>query len=102
MDALLGDPDIELAGYQPSFEDLESGLFLFNHRSCASTLAIAAREFRPLYGGPVLASRSAQPDACPSYCQHQSDLTSCPVECECAYVRDVAEAIRNWRKRAPA
>ena len=38
-DSFLEDPDIDLVGYQISFEDLVAGHFLFNH-TCKGTLGI--------------------------------------------------------------
>ncbi len=49
----LEDAGLELVGYQVDFQELSLGLFLFNHRSCQTTLAIRAQSFRDLYDGPV-------------------------------------------------
>lgn len=94
----LADPATELIGYQINFENLQLGLFLFNHAVCKTTLAIAASQFRDLYGGPVLHDRLTGTEQCPGYCLHQDALEACPAQCECAYVRQVMQVIRAWKK----
>ena len=47
MDAFLGDPRIEIIGYQAHFEELKLGIFLFNH-ICKATLAIQVDKFKHL------------------------------------------------------
>ena len=41
-DEFLGDENLRLIGYQPDFDSLEFGLFLFTHevKSCGSSLAM--------------------------------------------------------------
>jgi hypothetical protein len=96
-DRFLGDPGIRIIGYQVSFEELTEGIFLFNH-SCKSTLAIKAEAFIDLYQGPNWTRRAAGSEDCPEYCLKQEELTSCPVDCECASVREVIQLIREWPK----
>jgi hypothetical protein len=93
----LGDPDITLIGYQVNFTRVEAGIILFNH-TCKGTLAIHANDFKDLYDGPIFTQRAAGTDQCPDHCQHQRNLQACPVECECAYVRNILQIIRNWPK----
>ena len=94
----LRDPKIALVGYQVNFEDLEFGLFLFNHESCRTTIAIRSGLFRDLYNGPILKERITGSEQCPEYCLHQNNLNPCPEKCECAYVRDVLQIVRRWPK----
>ncbi len=96
-DDFLGDPNMELIGYQANFDELETGLFLLNH-SCHATLAIQASEFRDLYDGPVFAARATGSDECPGYCLRKNELRPCPTECECAYVREIIQVIKGWTK----
>ncbi len=92
----LNDKNIDLVGYQVHFEELALGIFLFNH-TCRTTLGINAKEFTDLYDGPVFTENVARGEQCPDYCLDQSNLMSCAVKCECAYVREVLQIIRSWR-----
>jgi len=94
---LLEDPDISLLGYQVSFEELEAGLFLFNH-SCNNTFAIEAGEFTHLYDGPIFKERATGTEECPGYCLNKCELQPCLAHCECAYVREVLQIIKDWPK----
>lgn len=101
LDEFLSDPAVEFAGYQVNFEDLKGGLFYFSHTLsvCGTTLAVPVREFTGLSPRPVLSSQGKQPDGCPGLCVRQGSLDPCPVECECFWVREVIEIIRNRKKR---
>lgn len=99
-EAFLSDPRLEVMGYQADFKSLETGLFLFNHRAprCGTTLAIEASSFVDLVAGPIYASPMTGTEECREYCLTPEELRPCPAECECAYVRDVLQVIRNWKK----
>lgn len=95
---LLEDPGVRVVGYMSNFEELELGLFLFNHTGCGTTFGIHAKEFVDLYEGDVFEQRLTNSDACPAYCGNKEELMPCPAKCECAYVRDVLHRIANWEK----
>ena len=97
---LLADPSAPVIGYQVNYDDPEKGLFLFNHDApqCGTTMAVAAGEFTDLHDGPRFKQRRDD-TVCPGQCLHKDDFNPCPVECECAYVRDVLNKVRNWDKR---
>ena len=97
-DEFLRDISIQLIGYQANFIDLELGYFLFNHMICKSTIAIPADQFRDLYGGPVFAARMTGSESCPGYCLQEAVLDPCQQKCECAYVREIMNIIREWPK----
>jgi len=97
-DAFLGDPQLEVVGYQVDFSDLLLGFFLFNHRTCESTIAVPAGLFRDLYDGPVFSQRATGTEDCPEYCLRKSELSPCPAKCECAYVREILQIVRRWPK----
>lgn len=97
---LLADPNIELVGYQVNFGTLELGLILFNHKACRSTLALHARLFRDLYEGPVFAERRTGEAECPRFCLRADELGACAARCECAYIREILQIIREWPKAA--
>ena len=89
-DDLPRDPEVHIIGYQAHFEDLKLGLFLFNH-SCNGTFAIAAEEFIDMYQGPVFDKKLTNTAECPGYCRHQKSLEPCPLQCECAYIREIIQ-----------
>jgi hypothetical protein len=93
---LLADPSLRLVGYQVHFEQLELGLFLFNHLSCGTTIAVRAGLFRDLYKGPAYSVCMAGQGDCPEYCLRKDDLKACTVQCECAYVREIMQVILGW------
>ena len=97
-DEFLGDPEIELTGYQAHFQELRTGLFLFNH-NCRATLAMNLEDFIDLCDGPIFSSHKVAPADCPRYCLNQRELRPCPVECDCHYVRDLIQILKNWSKR---
>ena len=97
LNTFLGDPAIEIIGYQVHFEELETGLLLFNH-SCHATLAIQVDKVRHLYDGPIFQERMTGGEDCPGYCLHEDALQSCPAHCECAYVREIIQRIKTWVK----
>ena len=94
----LDDPRLEIIGYQAQLEELTAGIFLFNH-SCHGTLGIPAGCFEDLYSGPIFTPRATNTEECPGHCLQECDLDPCPVQCECAYVREIIQIIRNWPKR---
>ena len=94
--AYLSDPEIHMIGYQVNFEDLQLGFFLFNHMSCATTLAIHAAQFIDLYEGPVYSQSKTGTDECDEHCLHKNDLEPCGSQCECAYVREIIQIVKSW------
>jgi len=97
----LSDPEVGLIGYQAHFEELKAGLLLFNH-SCRTTLAIEVECFQDLYAGPIFQQRATGGPRCLGYCLSRSELRPCPAQCECAYVREILQIVRNWPKRKAA
>ena len=93
----LNDADIEIIGYQVNCTRLLAGYFMFNH-DCKGTLTIPAEHFQDLYDGHIFSERATGKDECKEYCLQESELRPCPVECECAYVREIISIIKNWPK----
>jgi hypothetical protein len=91
----LSDPDVALIGYQVNFSHLLAGFFLFAH-SCATSLAVRAAEFADLYDGPIFEKPLTGSDSCPGYCLRKDELDSCSARCECAYVREILQIIKDW------
>lgn len=96
-DSFLKDPEIEIIGYQANIKKPEKGFFLFNHRSsdCGTTLSIGVSSFVDFYEGTVYHSNLHGSDGCSELCLHQSVLSECPAECECAYVREVLQILKE-------
>lgn len=101
-DDFLGDPMVELVGYQVHFEDLETGLFLFNHLlpTCGTTLSLPVGDFTDLHDGPVFTGKLRDSEACPGHCLRRDGLDACSAHCECAYVSEILQIIRRWKKTA--
>ena len=93
-DDFLKDPALELIGYQANFENLKLGLFLFNH-DCKGTLSVNAEKFLDLYDGNVFSQRVTGTNDCPEHCLITENLSPCPAICECAYIREVLQIIKN-------
>jgi len=91
----LSDPAVTIVGYQPHFEDLELGFFLFNHSECGSTVSLQVSDLSSLFPGPVFSEARAEWSDWPEFCLRADELRSCPVQCECAYVRDMIELIES-------
>ena len=94
----LEDASLELIGYQVNFTSLEAGIFLFNH-DCNSTLAIKAHDFQDLYHGPIFKERATGGPECTGKCLYEDDLSLCPAQCECAFVREILQLVRKWPKK---
>ncbi|MBU1043134.1 MAG: hypothetical protein KJ915_01895 [Candidatus Omnitrophica bacterium] len=96
--SFLADSTLAIHGYQVDFEDLVSGLFLFTHSDCGTTMAIRAEKFTDLYSGQIFETCCKGSAECPQYCLLKDELRPCPVKCECAYVREVLQIIKAWPK----
>jgi hypothetical protein len=97
-DEFLQDENTQLVGYQANFSHLELGYFLFNHLTCKTTIAIPAGLFKDLYAGPVFSQRLTGSEVCHGYCKEMEVLEPCENQCECAYIREIVQLIRNWPK----
>lgn len=91
------DEAIEVNGYQASFEAPEEGLVLVTHNAgqCQTTLAMVARELRPLYDGPDYPERKALTDECSRHCLYEGKLEVCEAECDMAWVRRALQYLRR-------
>lgn len=99
-DSFIRDPHIEIIGYQANFKKLTTGYFYFNH-CCKSTLAIPASEFIDLYDGPIFTGRATNTKECLEYCLDKDNLQPCPIECECACIREIIQIIKYLKKADP-
>jgi hypothetical protein len=98
--SFLDDSGLRLVGYQVNFEDLQAGFFLFNHdvAGCGTTIAVEAGQFLDMHSGPMFQERLDGKECCPRYCHRAQSLEPCPVQCECRYVRDVLQVVKDWPK----
>jgi hypothetical protein len=101
IEIFMQDPGIRLVGYMPTFDDLLRGLFLFNH-VCGTTLACTVGQFEHLYDGPIYEINRHGDQECPGYCLNQSELSACPQQCSCAFVRETLQIINHWPKAGAA
>ena len=93
----LDDPYVDVIGYQVSFIELEEGAFLFNHQ-CGTSMSISASNFSDMYDGPIFKEKKVGSEECPENCINEQNLDPCPVHCECAYVREVLQIVKQWPK----
>ena len=100
-DELLSDPQVSLSGYQVQFDELKTGLFLFNHMApgCHTTFSIVAEAFMDLHEGPIFSQRLVGSSDCLGLCVRTECLEPCPKACECAYVRAVLAKVNTWPKQ---
>ncbi len=93
----LLDSDLFLNGYQVNFDDLELGWLLFTHLRpvCNSTIAVPVHQFADLYEGPVYSERKTGTEECPGYCLEVNNLLPCKNQCECAFVREILQIIKE-------
>jgi len=96
-DTFLADPNLEIIGYQACFDDVRTGLYLFNH-TCRTTLAVKVMDFEDLYEGPVYDKVMKGSDQCSGYCLDVNVLEPCSAGCKYARVREVIQIIRKWPK----
>ncbi|MFW5870631.1 MAG: hypothetical protein ACOCVL_03085 [Candidatus Sumerlaeota bacterium] len=94
-EAFLCDSDLLIIGYQVHFEELELGLFIFDHRACGSSIAIPAGQFTDLYQGKIFKERKTGGATCQGFCLHKEMLGPCPAQCECAYVREIIQLLKK-------
>ena len=100
QDDFMSDKELQINGYTADFENLECGLFFFTHNviGCHSTMAIEARKFFDLHHGPQYIEKRTAGEECPKYCLKKESLKRCDAECECAFVRDVIQTIREMQR----
>ncbi|MDD2237079.1 MAG: hypothetical protein PHG65_07730 [Kiritimatiellae bacterium] len=96
----ISDPETEIIGYQPDFDNLLQGLLYFNHNKtgCGTTLSFNVHQFSDIYSGPIYTEHKTGGAECPGFCLHEGNLEPCPAYCACAYVREVLQILRQYNK----
>ncbi len=89
----LSDTSTAIVAYNPDFENLEHGNFVFKHYTCCSNIELQVVNFKDLYDGPIYKERKTGTENCHEYCLNSSELRPCPEECECAYVREIIQTL---------
>lgn len=98
-DEFLCDPLVVLKGYQVHFKELTAGFFLFNHEQedCCTTFSIEVKKFSDMYSGPIFETKLHGTNACAQFCLHPQNLTPCPKQCECSFVRNILDIVQNYK-----
>ncbi len=93
----IKDRTLKINGYQVDFDELGHGLFFFTHqvKGCFTTLALRAESFFDLNPGIPYKVRATNSEKCPGYCTEIDQLDPCEARCECAFVREVIQIIKN-------
>ncbi len=75
---------------------------MFNHDTdeCGTTMTLEVNMFSDLHDGPLFEEHGKDdvPD-CPGYCKDRYILDPCDLKCECSYVRDVLQQVKQWPKK---
>lgn len=97
VDEFIDDRTVTLNGYKADLKDLEFGLFFFTHTigNCGSTMAFEVNDFLSLFSGEQYIENKALSPECPRYCIDEKQLARCDALCECAFVREVSQIIRD-------
>ena len=96
-DSFILDPAIKLVGYQAYPDNLNRGLYLFNH-DCGTTLVIHVENFLDLYKGPIYSLSMSGNDECPGYCRIENELSDCGLECSCVHFRKIMSIMLSMKK----
>lgn len=93
----IRDKNLELNGYQASFNDAHEGLFLVTHNvaGCGTTLAIPAGSLKSLYNGPEHTIHMAYTERCDGHCMYEDDAELCSNACDMKWARDILQILRN-------
>ena len=94
----LSDPTIDLIGYYPNFQNIQSGFMLFRHSGpCGTTISMYVAEYLHLYDGPIYTEKLTDTFECPGYCLNPSEMRRCSLPCKYAKVREVLAQIYRER-----
>lgn len=94
-ESFLKDESTEFLGYQAFVEDGVLGMFLFNHASCETTLALSAADFVDLKPVELYQAPENQHGEPSPHCLSSLPGRPCPEKCECNFVREVIHVIKT-------
>jgi hypothetical protein len=98
---LLQDPEVQLSGYQPALSAHKSGLLLFLHRPCGTTMALDLLLVNDLVGKPILASCGGAEREAAALCLSREEGQPCPNLCVCEFVATAIATVKSWPKIPP-
>jgi len=96
-DSFILDPAIMLIGYQANPDNLNRGMYLFNHE-CGTTLAVHVEKFLDLYQGPKYSLSMSSNNGSPGYCCIENELSDCGLECSCVHFRKIMTIMLSMKK----
>ena len=94
-DSFLRDDQTVFSGYQPHFEKLTAGFFIFTHRRCGTTMAITLGQFKDIYADSLFQTHSRDAET-PDFCFRSRNQGKCPAQCECSSVEQLIQIITHW------
>lgn len=91
FEEFLLDPHIHVNGYQPTFEDPETGLILLTHESpnCGSTIGMLVSEVSHLYEVERYPELKYGTEVCEGHCLRQMSFATCNAKCSMRWVREI-------------
>jgi hypothetical protein len=98
---LLQDAEVQLSGYQPAISADDSGLLLFLHRPCGTTLALDLMLVNDFVDKPILAPSGGAQKATTAFCLSREEGQPCPNQCVCEFVSTAIAAAQSWPKIPP-
>lgn len=103
-DDFLADNEVELAGYQVDFIDVNEGYYLFNHstRGCGTSIAVLVGSMLDLYDGPVYEDSKFESADCEGHCLNVNDFDKCDLPCSNARAREIMGVILSRKNRRAA
>jgi hypothetical protein len=99
---LLQDPGVKLTGYQPALHADCSGLLLFLHQPCGTTMGLELMAFHALVPKPILTPPGSVETSATRYCLARQGDEDCPRKCVCEFVSATLDAVQKWPKEGPA
>ena len=90
--AFLQDTGVSYYDYQVFTENLEEGLFLFEH-ACGTTLSELVGTFIDMYNGPIYEKNMMGSEQCPGFCLDEKETRICSNKCSCAHIRHILKEL---------
>lgn len=97
-DTFINDPTVRLIGIQQNIQNPEYGcMYLFDHLTCGTTLAVKSDKFKNMIEEPIPARLMFGEDECSKYCIDLRNFLECEIECHNAPFRRLAfKIMKNY------